>query len=160
MVYETRTRSISASGELVVTSKNIYFVAPTKSMSYKPSRILDIIRRSNGLEIKVNTRQGSGHYLTSDAEELEAILVGVVAKHKFLLSESYSSARTRHTSDDVKRDVWDRDGGRCVRCNATDYLEFDHIIPHARRDEYSEQRSDPLSEVQRNKERPNLRVCN
>jgi len=32
----------------------------------------------------------------SEAEELEAILVGVVSKQKFLLSESYSSARTRH----------------------------------------------------------------
>ncbi len=130
--YETRTRYIEADGELVVTSKNVYFISPSKSLSFRPSRILDIIRRSNGLEIAVNGRQGSGHYLTSEAEELEAILTGVVAKHKFLLSESYSSARTRHIPDEVKRAVWDRDSGRCTRCGATDYLEFDHIIPHTR----------------------------
>ena len=130
--YETRTRLNSVNGELAVTNKNVYFVSPSKSFSYRPSRILDIIRRSNGLEIKVNGRQGSGNYITSNAEELEAILVGVVSKHKFLLSESYSSTRTRHIPDDVKREVWDRDGGRCTRCGATDYLEFDHIIPRTR----------------------------
>jgi 5-methylcytosine-specific restriction endonuclease McrA len=70
--------------------------------------------------------------MVPEAEELEAILVGVVRKHKYLLSESYSSTRTRHIPDDVKREVWDRDAGRCVRCRASDYLEFDHIIPHTR----------------------------
>ncbi len=83
-------KTAKADGELVVTSKSVYFISPAKSLSFKPSRILDIIRRSNGLEIAVNARQGSGHYLTSDAEELEAILTGVVSKHKSLLSESYS----------------------------------------------------------------------
>jgi tellurite resistance protein len=130
--YETRTSHHVASGELAVTSKNIYFASPVKSFSYRPHRILDIIRGSNGLQIKVNGRQGSGEYFTSRAEELEAILSGVVSKHKFLLSESYSAAQTRHIPDDVKRDVWDRDGGRCTRCSATDYLEFDHIIPYTR----------------------------
>jgi hypothetical protein len=123
---------MSALGDLVVTSKNMFFVSPTKNVSFKPSKIVDITRYSNGLEIKVNGRQGSGRYLVTDAEELEAILSGVVRKHKFLLSASYASERTRHIPDDVKREVWDRDGGRCVRCGAGDYLEFDHVIPHTR----------------------------
>ncbi len=145
LVYETRTCAMSVSGQLVVTSKNVYFTSTAKSLSYKPSRILDIIRRSNGVELKVNSRQGSGQYIVTDAEELEAILVGVVAKHKFLLSESYSSTRTRHIPDDVKREVWNRDGGRCTRCGAAEYLEFDHIIPHtARWVKYREKRSTPL----------------
>lgn len=29
----------------------------------------------------------------------------------------------------VKLAVWKRDGGRCVRCGATDELHFDHIVP-------------------------------
>jgi 5-methylcytosine-specific restriction endonuclease McrA len=28
--------------------------------------------------------------------------------------------------------VWQRYGGQCAECSATDYLEFDHIIPHAK----------------------------
>ena len=29
----------------------------------------------------------------------------------------------------VKLEVWKRDGGRCVKCGATEDLHFDHIIP-------------------------------
>ncbi len=130
--YETRTQYHEVTGKLIVTNRNIYFSSPSKSFSFKPSRILDIGRYSGGLEIKANARLGSGHYRVTDAEELEAILAGVVRKHKYLLSESYSSAMARHISDEVKREVWDRDGGRCVKCGKDDYLEFDHIIPHSR----------------------------
>lgn len=31
--------------------------------------------------------------------------------------------------DDVKMFVWQRDGGRCVKCGSQEKLEFDHIIP-------------------------------
>lgn len=131
--YETRTRrNNSVAGNLIVTGRNVYFASPAKAVSFKPFKILDMIRYSNVLEIKVSTGQGSGRYIVDQAEELEAILTGVVRKHKYLLSESYSSERTRHIPDEVKREVWDRDGGRCVKCGKSDYLEFDHTIPHAR----------------------------
>lgn len=32
----------------------------------------------------------------------------------------------------VKLEVWQRDGGRCVMCGATDELHFDHIIPYSK----------------------------
>lgn len=32
----------------------------------------------------------------------------------------------------VKLAVWQRDGGRCVTCGATDNLHFDHIIPYSK----------------------------
>jgi hypothetical protein len=32
----------------------------------------------------------------------------------------------------VKLEVWKRDGGKCVRCGATDELHFDHIIPYSK----------------------------
>ena len=35
-------------------------------------------------------------------------------------------------SDDVKVFVWNRDGGKCVKCGSQENLEFDHIIPFAR----------------------------
>lgn len=33
--------------------------------------------------------------------------------------------------DEVKVFVWQRDGGRCVRCGSNQRLEYDHIIPHS-----------------------------
>jgi len=33
--------------------------------------------------------------------------------------------------DEVKVFVWNRDGGRCVKCGSNQRLEFDHVIPVA-----------------------------
>jgi len=33
---------------------------------------------------------------------------------------------------EIKNQVWNRDGGRCVRCGSNQKLEFDHIIPHSK----------------------------
>lgn len=41
-------------------------------------------------------------------------------------------ARRRDIPTAVKREVWRRDGGRCVVCGATDELHFDHILPFSR----------------------------
>ena len=40
--------------------------------------------------------------------------------------------RRRLIPTPVKLEVWKRDGGKCVRCGATDELHFDHIIPYSR----------------------------
>jgi hypothetical protein len=36
---------------------------------------------------------------------------------------------SRYINDQVKREVWSRDGGACVHCSATEDIEYDHIIP-------------------------------
>lgn len=44
--------------------------------------------------------------------------------------ESISSTyRRKPIPDDVKMFVWQRDGGRCVKCGSQENLEYDHIIP-------------------------------
>lgn len=37
--------------------------------------------------------------------------------------------RSRHIPSAVRQEVWERDGGCCCRCGATEDLQFDHIIP-------------------------------
>jgi hypothetical protein len=39
---------------------------------------------------------------------------------------------SRQIPTSVKVAVWKRDGGRCVRCGATDNLHFDHDVPFSR----------------------------
>lgn len=40
--------------------------------------------------------------------------------------------RSRIIPTSVKLEVWARDGGKCVKCGATDELHFDHILPFAK----------------------------
>ena len=45
--------------------------------------------------------------------------------------------RSRHVAASVKREVWQRDGGRCAfvgsegRCRESAFLELHHVIPYA-----------------------------
>ncbi len=40
--------------------------------------------------------------------------------------------RSRIIPTSVKREVWARDGGKCVTCGATDELHFDHVVPFSK----------------------------
>jgi hypothetical protein len=72
-------------------------------------------------------------------------LIGQVEKRKFAAtnkpraSAARPSVRRRHIPAAVRREVWERDGGRCTfesdagrRCGARRMLEFDHADPVAR----------------------------
>jgi hypothetical protein len=44
-------------------------------------------------------------------------------------SELLAEAKREPIPDEVRVFVWNRDGGRCVRCGGRERLEFDHLIP-------------------------------
>jgi hypothetical protein len=44
-------------------------------------------------------------------------------------SSTVDELADRHIPQSVKDAVWRRDGGRCVKCDSNQNLEFDHIIP-------------------------------
>lgn len=130
--WQTATKGNQSTGELVVTSERIIFSSPLRSFEFTPGKIVNLLLCPTGVELKTSGTRGNGYYESAQAREIEAVLVGVVRKHKYLLAETFDSSRSRHIPDAVKREVWQRDGGFCVRCGAADYLEFDHIIPHSR----------------------------
>lgn len=132
IVVTTKRSENSIRGEILITNKRVAFVSDKKSFSFAPWKIIDVDTEGNRKVIlKVDARTGSGEYFVGNAEEVEAILVGLAKKLKYSSAESYSSTLTRHIPPAVKREVWARDGGQCVQCSASDYLEFDHIIPHS-----------------------------
>jgi hypothetical protein len=40
--------------------------------------------------------------------------------------------RTRLVPSEIKKEVWKRDGGKCVICGAKDELHFDHDVPYSK----------------------------
>jgi hypothetical protein len=56
-------------------------------------------------------------------------LVAVEGEEDFEKPALKNPERRRIIPTDVKLAVWKRDGGRCVKCGATDELHFDHDLP-------------------------------
>jgi hypothetical protein len=130
--WATTTARKAVDGSIVLTSNRIIFASPSRSFEFKPARIIDIELYGNGVAIQTSGARGTGDYFIPDPELFEAVLYALVRRQKFIATEKLTSDRTRHIPDNVKHEVWQRDGGECVRCRATDYLEFDHVIPFSK----------------------------
>jgi 5-methylcytosine-specific restriction endonuclease McrA len=48
-----------------------------------------------------------------------------------LTDEQASGPRREPIPEDVRREVFRRDGGRCAACGSDELLQFDHVIPVA-----------------------------
>ena len=48
---------------------------------------------------------------------------------KLEAKNTHPKQTSRNISSETRRDVWRRDGGKCVRCGSRNNLEYDHIIP-------------------------------
>ncbi|MFZ2385649.1 MAG: HNH endonuclease [Candidatus Omnitrophota bacterium] len=59
-------------------------------------------------------------------------------------------------SDKVKMYVWQRDGGKCVKCGSQEKLEYDHIIPFSKGGSNSERNIQILCEKCNREKRDNI----
>lgn len=81
------------------------------------------------MDVSTSSRVG-GTYLLSDSEYAAAVLAGTLRVAKRLVVAP-GQRDSRAIPAAVKAAVWQRDGGACTQCRATEYLEFDHVIPHS-----------------------------
>lgn len=80
-----------------------------------------------------NTKSNLTIHSTQRKNQLiKAYLEQALDKYNRRTSSKTTKDNTRNISQAVKNMVWTRDGGQCVECGATDYLEYDHIIPFSK----------------------------
>ena len=72
-----------------------------------------------------------GSLVTDLYPELKRELTKAINPTSFeeLLEEQ---TKTRRISSKVQKEVWERDGGRCVACGSSENLHYDHIIPFSK----------------------------
>ena len=118
-------------GQLIVTNRKLRFSAFQRGGEMPLSKLLSA-SYSNVLVLSLEATSGSisGDYIVQDAEWAAAVINTTLRIDRRTLLPA--SSRRTPIPQHVRNEVWQRDHGRCVQCHATDYLEFDHIIPRSR----------------------------
>ncbi len=129
-VTSSKVRDIS--GRLVLTSKQMHFVSSEGGWNVQYSKVLRIEEVSGGVNVELGVKKGSGLYRTERPLTLAATLDALVRIYKRLLLMPQTERASRSIPQSVKLAVWQRDQGKCVQCGATEYLEYDHVIPHSK----------------------------
>lgn len=118
-------------GELYVTSVRIVFVGEQDSRDIRLEHVNAVSSSADQLRIVGRAVASSGSFLLSDPELAEAhVRRSLQAFHREV--DVGFEGDSRQISQEVKTAVWRRDGGKCTQCGASDYLEYDHIIPFSK----------------------------
>ena len=119
------------SGRLIVTSKKIIFTAPTGGGEIPLGKVLNVKWNPTGIFLELSRQANNGFYMLSQPQLVaEIILATIRLANRQMVAGGQRD--TRSIPQNVKTAVWQRDQGRCVQCHATEYLEFDHIIPFSK----------------------------
>ncbi|MFC5008152.1 TerD family protein [Dactylosporangium cerinum] len=117
-------------GRLIATNTKLRFLGDAGGgFQVGWAKVMEI-RPENGRVVVTAIPKG-GNYKVDDAEHVAAVLTGVLRIANRTASVP-SQRDSRSIAPAIKSEVWRRDGGACVECRATEYLEFDHVIPWSR----------------------------
>jgi hypothetical protein len=125
-------QAIDHHGMLVLTDNRLVFSGGTKAQSVGYRKIISHQGAQGWVEIQPDGKPSSVYILQQPTPVFYAILRSAVAMANQTKLAKLDSSTTRHIPRDVRQRVWQKYGARCAECGATEYLEFDHIIPVAR----------------------------
>jgi tellurite resistance protein len=119
-------------GALTITDNRLLFSSDTKSFDVRFGRIVSHAG-STGLIRLQRMEKPEGIIRVEEDEPIAyAILDAAIAFANQTRLAKLDNASSRHIPREVRQRVWQRYGGRCAECGASQYLEFDHIVPVAK----------------------------
>ncbi|MEV0298696.1 TerD family protein [Nocardia sp. NPDC050710] len=118
-------------GRLIASNKKLRFVGSGAGAEMPWNRVVSVHAEQGSVVIAATSARGGAVFDVDDPDYVAAALEGAlrVAKRLVLTPGQRDS---RSIPQEVKAEVWQRDGGKCVECGSGHYLEFDHIIPLSR----------------------------
>ncbi|MEU1959314.1 TerD family protein [Nocardia sp. NPDC019304] len=118
-------------GRLIGSNKKLRFVGADTGIEMLWSRVVSVHAEQGTVVIAATSARGGATFAVDDPDYVSAALEGALRVAKRLVLTP-GQRDTRSIPQEVKAQVWQRDGGRCVECGDGHYLEFDHIIPLSR----------------------------
>lgn len=138
--YESTSggRRKTQSGTLYVGSFKLRFIGLKRSIEMRYRNLLQVaFELQKRPKMTVTAASGPGGIFRLQETRDPGALIELQEAIQFLIRKAKGlvvdrERDTRHITADIRSEVWYRDGGRCVMCGATEYLEFDHVIPRSK----------------------------
>ncbi len=118
-------------GRLIGSNKKLRFVGADTGIEMPWSRVVSVHAEQGVVVLAATSARGGATFAVDDPDYVSAALEGALRVAKRLVLNP-GQRDTRSIPQEVKAQVWQRDGGRCVECGDGHYLEFDHVIPLSR----------------------------
>lgn len=132
LIRQVRGKHISHNGDFFVTSDRLVFKSYDYPVEIPLKNILDIDSDASSLSLVGKSNKTSCEFRLYQGEMLGAYVEQALNKYHRKIDFSSHSKKSRSIPQTVRQEVWLRDQGQCIECYATDYLEYDHIIPFSK----------------------------
>ncbi|MEX1040687.1 MAG: HNH endonuclease signature motif containing protein [Pirellulaceae bacterium] len=119
-------------GVLTLTDNRLIFQSPTKSQSINYRKFVGIEYGAREIKIQIENKPVWALRIRGNYALFALIMRKAISLANQTSTRLADGTHSRYIPREVRQRVWQRYGGQCVDCSATDYLEFDHIIPVAK----------------------------
>lgn len=122
-------------GRLHITSDKVVFTGYGYGVNAPLNGLLSLVVEGGVVYITSKTKKSTFILIPPDdhtADLIEAYVEQASKRFHRKLDFNVDQKQSRHIPQTIKSQVWENCSGKCVQCNARDYLEFDHIIPFSK----------------------------